>query len=59
MQLNTKVTIKLNESETEAWNVLFDGLSKAAHTPCEDFDCAEAISNFYEAFLEFANYLED
>lgn len=37
----------------------FDELSKAVHTPCEDFDCAEAISNLYEAFLTFADYLED
>ena len=59
MQLNTKVTIKLNESETEAWNLLFESVSKAAHAPCEDFECAKAISNFYEAFLNFVDFLEE
>ncbi len=59
MRLITTVKVQLSPEETEAWKTLFDAISCAAHSPCEDFDTAEAINNFYEAMINFNEYLED
>lgn len=59
MKFETTVTVRLDGRENEAWNTLFLAVRDLAHKPCEDVETAEAVNNFYEAMLSFADYLED
>lgn len=59
MKFETTVVIHLNQDELAAWNFLYQEISALTHKPCEDEGTAEAVTDFYEAMQNFADYLGD
>lgn len=57
MKYETTITICLSQEENEAWDSLFLAVRSLAFTPCEDVKTAEAVNDFYNAMLKFADYL--